>query len=56
MKILSIALLSLVSLNTWATIPHAPPTNVEHTIPEPASLPLIGLGVVAMILARQRKK
>lgn len=55
MKILSIVLLSLVSLNTWATIPPAPPTKTE-TVPEPATLPLIGLGVAAMILARQRKK
>ena len=50
MKILAIALFSLVSPLTWAF------ATAAHTIPEPASLPLIGLGVVAMILARKRKK
>ena len=49
MKILAITLFSLVSPLTWAFA-------ATNTVPEPASLPLIGLGVVAMILARKRKK
>lgn len=50
MKTISILFLSLVSLNTWAAF--VPQVN---TVPEPATLPLVGLGIAALLVIHRRK-
>ena len=51
MKILAAFFLSLVSLNSWAAFIPQP-----QTIPEPATLPLVGLGIVVLLITHRKRK
>lgn len=51
MKYLSAVVLLLLSTSVWAQDPNRPPT-----IPEPETLLLIGIGVVALVASRIKRK
>jgi len=51
MKYLSAVALVLLSTSLWAQDPNRPPT-----IPEPETLLLIGIGVVALVASRIKRK
>jgi len=51
MKYLPAVVLLLLSTSVWAQDPNRPPT-----IPEPETLLLIGIGVVALVASRIKRK